>query len=712
MKKNAIAAVVLAASIIMAVYLTCFRDNPQRYSQHLISEERYTDIIAARSREEGLLEELIFDEQTLLCDNTSRTFYYSLVEGSSSAYDPYVKIRGTEGNLRLAFSDGAITEEGIRDNRTISVLAYTDSGYEEYALKCTLLPIMNIECDREIGDAYVPMTMTLFDNRRDTASRVTVSEGEIHIRGASARDFPKKSYRISLKTVSLGGNIRTNQVSLLGMRQDDDWLLYAGFDEPERVRNVFSTNLWKYTCATNNARGIDTGTEYKYVEVFMNGSYLGLYALGYPVGQKLLGIDHADEDAGLYKKVSWADEQALRVTPDGVEGYEIKGGAAGWPLLEAYYYGLSLHSSDNESLYAGIDMDNAIDIRLFYNLIQGFDNVSGNSYRLNHLIKNQYLFVENGADGPTALYVPWDLDYSWGGWRWTTGVEENCIMESGYLNQLMVNGDTSIWERIFDRYEYLRRTGWSEENIDRMLDEYEAALYDSGAYLRESERWPETAKEDASEGLRAFREYVMNRLRETDLYYERMETLCGKSIFIRRSGQYKDFEEHTFVIELRDKELLKDRDYAELFAYMGIDTAAVTEDVTFIVAKPSAGIAEYLTVSGEAGTVAETGGGTLSFAVDAEKLYEEEGACTVYLDGVACYDTGVASAAGIQMAFLDNGSAGRFDFTRGYELSVPPETLRYLETVWDAYAPSTTAFSRRTASGNASTGTSQQESAR
>lgn len=681
MKKKAITIFVLVISFTIAIYLTCFRDNPQHYTGYIISEEQYAAVIAERSWESGLLETLIFDEQTLIFDNTDKTFYYSLVEGSSGAYDPYVKIKGADKNLTVAFLGNAIAKEGIKNNQTVSVLAYTDKGYDEYALKCTLLPIMNIECTGEIGDVYVPMTVTLFDNRRDAANRVTVSEGNIHIRGASARTYPKKSYRLSLKQESIGGNTRTNQVSLLGMRQDDDWLLYAAFDEPERVRNVFSSNLWKYTCAADNAKRIDTGIEYKYLELFMNGNYWGLYALGYPVDEKLLGIDSGNESVSLYKKISWASESELSITQDGVDGYEIKGGAGGWPLLLAYYYNLYLHSADNDYLYAGIDIDNMIDIYLFYNLIQGFDNVSGNAYHRNNLIKNQYILIENGANGLTALYVPWDLDYSWGGGYLTNKIDDNCIMESGYFNQIMVNGDTSLWEKIFEKYKYLRQNGWSEENIHIMLDEYESALYDSGAYLREMERWPQSTKEDASGGLQSFREYVMNRLQEADLYYSRMEVLCQKSIFISRSGEFKDFKEHVFIIEIHDKSLLDDHDYAAFFEYMGIDVASVMDDVTFIIANPSKGEVDYLSAVGGVGTAMETSAGIFSLSVDAEREYTDVDAYTVYLDGAAYYDTTADSATAIQMVYLDDGKVRNFDFTKGYELLTFAEVGRYLESV-------------------------------
>ena len=178
-----------------------------------------------------------------------------------------------------------------RAARVFRLAAYNDSFYHEYALVCTTLPLMNIESDTQVGDEDVPVHMTLFDNRKGAAQRLTQSDGDMHIRGGSTRTYPKKGYKLSLTKESLGNNVRLNKVSLLGMRQDDDWILYAAYNDPEKIRNVFSSVLWKNTCAMDNAFGIDNGMEYRYVELFLNGEYWGLYALGYPIDDLQLSID-------------------------------------------------------------------------------------------------------------------------------------------------------------------------------------------------------------------------------------------------------------------------------------------------------------------------------------------------------------------------------------------------------------------------------------
>lgn len=655
--KKFIETAVFIASIIIGIYLIYFLGKPAHYSECIINEEEFENIVAGRGQALSLLDALNFDEETLFFDSSDKTFYYSLIEGNTGAYDPIVKIKSENKDLKIAFLEDSITAEKIKNNDAITMLAYTGEEYCCYSLKCTMLPLMNIECKEEIMDDSLPMSMVLFDNRQSAAQRVIMSAGNIHVRGGSSKEYPKKGYRFSLTQESIGDNIRSNQISLLGMRQDDDWLLYAAYNDQEKIRNVFSTNLWKYTCAADNAQGINTGTEYKYLELFVNGEYWGLYALGYPIDEKQLGLDKENKEEALYKIVDWTNGDILEYAgEDYIIGYEDKGADeenGNWIPLQNYFGALYSHRDDNEKLYVGIDIDNVIDIYLFYNLIQGVDNV-GKEY-----VKNNYFSLHSRQGKVIAMYSPWDMDAAWGN-KWVPHMQQpynmsetyNLVMESGIVNQLIINGDDSIWGEIFGKYRYLRENGWSDENINSLLDEYEEDIFASGAYLRDMERWPEGLYADAASGMSIFRAFVMRRLQETDDYFERLKAVCGESIFIRRSAQYASFDGGSFIIEINHKELLADSDYIDLFEYMGIDISAITDEVRFIIAKPVDGKYEYLSGLSEAE-------GKLSFSEIREGLYQ------VSLDGTACYLSSVFSRPAIAMVSVKDGMADEFDFVQG-----------------------------------------------
>ena len=140
----------------------------------------------------------------------------------------------------------------ISENRPLAVPAASSEKYELYL---TTLPILELTTadGADIGD-------------EDTAIRMEGINGTAHVRGDTSRGFAKKNYKIELE----------EKVSFLGMRRDDDWVLYGAYNDQERVRNVFSTNLWYASCCGNNAPGVSNGNEYRYVELILNGRYAGL----------------------------------------------------------------------------------------------------------------------------------------------------------------------------------------------------------------------------------------------------------------------------------------------------------------------------------------------------------------------------------------------------------------------------------------------------
>lgn len=678
--KKRIGITLLLISGFLALYLMCLFGNPVRLEKLSIDEEQFELILNSRrfDQDTGLLEALFFDEQKLIFDAASDTFYYSLEEGSRNAYNPYVEIQSAYEELSVVVLDAQITAQDIREAKAYRLLAYNDSAYHEYHLVCTILPLMNIECDTEIGDEDAAVHMTLFDNRKGAAQKLTESDGKMHIRGGSTRTYPKKGYKLSLTKESLGDNLRLNKVSLLGMRQDDDWILYAAYNDPEKIRNVFSSKLWKNSCASDNAFGIDNGMEYRYIELFVNHQYWGLYALGYPIDALQVGVDTSQNER-LYKKRTWESEERILSQPNvAVEGYDTEESEADeWEILKEYYATLHSKWEDAQSMYAGIDIDNAIDMYLFINLIQGIDHVGV----INSLsAKNMFLSFHNKGGKETLLYTPWDMDIAWG-LQWTGDAEtnmckaygipssQNTVMGIGNLPALILNGDDAVWGLIFEKYWKLRETFWSEEALNEILDAYEEDIYFSGAYLRDMERWPNGSYWDADKGLEDFRSYVADRLRETDDYYRRLEKLVSgenatKNVYIIRSAQYKDFLKSNFVVVLNDKKAIENDDYKGFLEYIGIDAAQIADHINFAVINGADKKVEYY----ETLCIPE-GVDTCIGAIRIEEDSEASGSCRIYLDNVLWRTIDLRGQNAVELLF--DGVAGyqetqRFDFSKQY----------------------------------------------
>ena len=87
----------------------------------------------------------------------------------------------------------------------------------------------------------------------------------IEVRGQSSAGFPQKQYHVETKD-SLGLNY---DVSLFGMPIENDWILYAPYNDKSLMRNVLtykiSRDMGKWAART------------RFCEVMLNGSYNGVY---------------------------------------------------------------------------------------------------------------------------------------------------------------------------------------------------------------------------------------------------------------------------------------------------------------------------------------------------------------------------------------------------------------------------------------------------
>lgn len=88
----------------------------------------------------------------------------------------------------------------------------------------------------------------------------------IEIRGSSSQELPKKSY--SLTTLKVD-NVSNNNVSILGMPSENDWILNAIPYDGSKIRDYLCYNV-------SRAMG-NYATRTQYCEVIVNGDYKGLY---------------------------------------------------------------------------------------------------------------------------------------------------------------------------------------------------------------------------------------------------------------------------------------------------------------------------------------------------------------------------------------------------------------------------------------------------
>ena len=519
-KKKQILQILLGIAAVIVCAGVLLRSSPRgRLHSLQVSEKEYQDLLDTHSLTDAdLLQGLWLNEQKTFFDRSAGTFYSSLIEGDDTRFDPLVTADGN--GIRLAVCSEPIDADFVKNNGTVRLLAYNNTDCREYALKLTELPMINLVTAKEITKNFpVTFTMEFFDNRADAPVHFSSSIGTIHLRGASSLMYPKQSYKINLRSST--GKTESRDPGLLGMRENSDWILYSPYAEKDCVRNVFSTKLWTESCADHNSFGIENGYDYRYVEVFLNGSYHGLYAFGYMPDDLQL---QAEESSGevIYKNYDSFDyrtesdhlEEKFRIF-NAYEGLSSYAAMDEWKPLKDYIQLLNSHAPIDE-LWKRTDRGSYVDFCLYMNLIQSYD-CAGND----GTVKNFYITAKQRDNGYVMLYTPWDMDLTWGKhfYDYPCDFTENWFFTFGPYGEYPVRENPDLQKELSARYQELRADGWSDAAVDQLIDECEARIFDSGAYARDKERWPESDLVSGQNDLSEFRDYVKKRLAYCDDYY-------------------------------------------------------------------------------------------------------------------------------------------------------------------------------------------------
>ena len=164
------------------------------------------------------------------------------------------------------------------------------------------LPIVLIETSGPVPDEpKVPGRMRVIDNARGLNRATDPPTGYdghigIEVRGATSQAFPKKQYALETRTAA-GEN---RDVPLLGMPEENDWILHAPYADKTLVRNVVAYRL---------ARAMGRyASRTRFCEVVLNGEYQGVYVLLESIKRDRSRVDVA------------------RLRPEEVSGDDLTGG--------------------------------------------------------------------------------------------------------------------------------------------------------------------------------------------------------------------------------------------------------------------------------------------------------------------------------------------------------------------------------------------------
>ncbi|MBO6189758.1 MAG: CotH kinase family protein [Alloprevotella sp.] len=527
------------------------------------------------STEAGSLSEvatnILFNDRPLVYDLTSGQYFFSLPESARGGADFTMKVSWTNvGNYSLiAEIDGNLVANGSETTlAAVSCLnPYTLSFYNRDTnelvatgtLNFTFLPLVEMTYTGDPSAGYTPGTLSVHDG----SDLYQTSPAKVKWRGASARNKPKHPYAIKLTDAD---GVKTD-LSFFGLRSDNNWILDPAYIDKTCLRNRVSTDLWNDFSAKPYQYEWEpeaiNGTRGKFVELFINGSYIGLHCMTEKVDRKQLKLKKYVEPTdtteavvrgSLYKGKSWSYEimwgpasseytssslapRSFSNTSETWCSYEVKepdlgdGEQIKWdPLWNAINF--TCTSSDEEfyTNYATyLDRPVVDDYYLFLELILASDNHGKNTYF--------YVYNQNATKkAPQRISIaPWDLDGTWGG-RWDgsyyyTGASQDFMTftkkyEHGtlYFWERMNNISSFAWqEALADRYRVLRRTHFQPEALKERFQTYYDLIHESGADSREQNKWS-SAHGDIATAVSYVQDWIDERVAYLDEKYAYTES--------------------------------------------------------------------------------------------------------------------------------------------------------------------------------------------
>lgn len=488
--------------------------------------------------------ELLFDGNPVPYYENEDTFLLP-VDLNSSEWDNGRLTTSDGGKLYIIADDGLYTEakaDSVASSKKFKLLHVLDGQLSEYDIIFTGLPIMTIttkepvvSSDNPIDEEDVDCILTMYEPSSPAGTPVyQTSDAYLHHRGGSTVDagYLKKGYRINLRYTNEDGEKKNNHLSFCGLRAEDDWIILPLYTEDTKVREKFCIDTWEMFGLENNDYDMNNGTRMEYIELIINGKYWGMVGLVEPIDGKQLNMSTGDV---LVKIHSWTKPKAeiLRnlgntvlyvdysAAPAEQETMDIKYPSAvtqeSWDVMATFMEYVYESSPQRMVRDIGdwIDVGNAVDHWLFTNFICAGDNVW----------KNLYISFKKDSDAYKIYLTPWDFDLTfgekWDGnvylhWRYDEGVVDD-IYQFEYTRAVIDNMEGGK-AACYDRWQELRADVLKEENIMQRIDDIQAFMLSTGAYIRDLERWPEGGH---TEDLAYMKDIITRRLEYLDGYIER-----------------------------------------------------------------------------------------------------------------------------------------------------------------------------------------------
>ncbi len=418
-------------------------------------------------------------------------------------------------------------------------------------LMFTTLPLVQLNTDENIYlDRDTDCTITVSDpdwRAHGLQEPVNTYNAVVSRRGrSSSRYAAKHPYNFSL----MKDGKKWDQ-SLLGLRNDSDWLLDSAYNDRSRMRNRVLMDVWHDIYRLPWDQTLSGATKGVFVELFVGDAYRGLFILGEKQDRRQLGLAKTggkwnssffrtgaagrdgSSPAGF---VSLGREKPMDDDP--LQWYNV---ILRYPQDTAlnleevwtdfYDYVKLVVKGSPEEFAAHItdyaDLDNLARYWLFANAADITDNMR----------KNMAFARLDDRDERFNRYilVPWDMDSSLGRYYSSKKSRAEEIISNRLFDRLLNENPAGFHKTLYNTWKTLKKGPLSTNSIMAYFDSYYAKIAECGADQREIGKFP-TFKSYVKAGysyelnfeaeFKYIRKYTEARIAWLD---KKIEEICGKS---------------------------------------------------------------------------------------------------------------------------------------------------------------------------------------
>ena len=337
-------------------------------------------------------------------------------------------------------------------------------------------------------------TNNIEDDFNDYNGRITIEK-----RGNSSQEQEKPPYRFE----TIDDNGENNNVKLLGLPEENDWILYAPWSDKSLIRNVLIYSL------SNDMGRYAPRSEF--VELYLNNEYRGVYVLMEKIkrDKNRVAISSLDPNSnsgdnltgGYILKFDWAETgdnnggffsliDGMRYNYHYPKPDEISSEQESYiqSYINSYENIMNSNKYNSEQGYSKfIDIGSFVDFIILQEISRNVDAYGLSTYiykdkeSINNMLTAGPIWDFNHGFGNCDYYKAWETD----GWNISYTYED---MDQRAFWWLKLWNDDNFKEMVEDRYKVLRRSILSTTNINTKVDQYVSELGNS--VNKNFTKWP------------------------------------------------------------------------------------------------------------------------------------------------------------------------------------------------------------------------------